>query len=374
MDVKNLYPHQQRIVDLNPKKYLLNWEMRVGKSFPASLWVDHPCRNKNTYIITLKKNKKSWQAFNTNATVLTKEEFKKKAHTIKNPTAIVIDEIHYFASGLFIKGRSQLSTSLYKLLQAYPECDVLGLSATMLRQNAWSFHTILCYIGVYYPWKEWRKEFFELRAMPFLRFPAWFPKRDWRKRIQKYVKQHTDIVSLKDVIDDLPPATARIITIKQKKYIRPIDRETTWVDEHRYEQQGKINEILGLGYKKIILVVKYTNQIDELAEQLKDEKPIFILDGRTKDQETIIKQAQESEDCYFIVQASCGEAWDGWQFGVMVFVSMEHGYVSNVQMHGRQRHPKNLRDIEIIYLVGGRWDKKILEAFMAGQNFNPHKA
>ena len=136
----------------------------------------------------------------------------------------------------------------------------------------------------------------------------------------------------------------------------------------------RLTLILLFTFIYIILVVKYTNQIDELAEQLKDEKPIFILDGRTKDQETIIKQAQESEDCYFIVQASCGEAWDGWQFGVMVFVSMEHGYVSNVQMHGRQRHPKNLRDIEIIYLVGGRWDKKILEAFMAGQNFNPHKA
>ena len=146
----------------------------------------------------------------------------------------------------------------------------------------------------------------------------------------------------------------------------------TWSHEHRHEQKGKHKEILELEYKKIIVVAYYTEQILELEKQLKDFKPVFILNGQTKNQEDVIRQAQEAEECYFIVQAGCGEGWDGWMFGCMVFCSMSHAFTQNFQMHERQRNIKNLRDIEIIYLIGGRWDQKIYEAFLLGQDFNPH--
>ena len=365
-------PHQQRIIDLNPPKYLLNWETRAGKSLPAAIWIDLPEQAGNTYIICKKSNKKSWLAFNTKATVLTKEEFKKVAPTIKNPTAIVGDEIHHFGSALFVKPRSQLATVLYTLLKEYPECHFMGTSATPVRNSPWSFHTLLCYIGVYIPWKEWRSEFFELVHLPFMKFPGWLPKSNWRELMVPYVEKYTDIVALRDVVDDLPPATSRIIRIKQKPYKKPIDEMVTWHHEHLHEQQNKYKEILELGYKKVIIVAYYTEQIDQLASQLKADKPTFILDGRTKDPEDTIKKAQESDECYLIVQSGCGEGWDGYQFGAMVFCSMDHTYVSNVQMHGRQRHPKYLRDIEIIYIVGGRWDQRILDAYHNAENFNPH--
>ena len=366
-------PHQQRIVDLNPSKCLLNWEMRVGKQLPGSLWVDHPCRAGNTYIICIKKNKQSWINMNTKATVLTKEEFKRDIATIICPTAIVVDEIHKFGSPLFVKGRSQLAVALYKLIKANPDCHILGLSATMIKQDAWSLHTILCYVGVYYDWKKWREEFFELRMMPFLRFPAWFPRANWRENMKKYEQKHTDIVSLKDVIENLPPAQTKVIKTKTSKYVRPVDEIVTWVDEHRHEQEGKLAEILELGYKKVILVCKYTSQIDFLAEKLKSEKPVYILDGRTKNAEETTKQAQDAEECYFIVQSECGESWDGWQFSVMVFVSMGHSVVSHTQMLGRQRHSKHLRVTETLYYIGGAWDKRIYDCIMEGYNFSPHK-
>ena len=364
-------PHQQRIIDLDPKKAILNWEARSGKSLPASVWIDQPQRTGNTFIITKKSNKKMWQAMKTMATVLTKEEFKKVAPTIEKPTAIVVDEVHNFGSALFVKPRSQLATSLYNLLKEYPNCHFLGLSATPVRNSPWSFHTLLCYIGVYIPWKEWRSEFFELVHLPFMKFPGWLPVHNWREKMVPYVQKYTDIVALKDVVDDLPPATSRVIKIKQKPYHKPHDEIVTWHHEHNWEQQGKHREILELGYKKVIVVCYYTRQLDILAEELYD-KPVFILDGRTKDPEATIVAAQAAEECYLLVQSSCGEGWDGWQFGAMVFASMDHSYVSNTQMHGRQRHPKYLRDIEIIYLVGGRWDQRILDAYHNAENFNPH--
>lgn len=366
------YPHQKKFLSRNPNKALLNWEARVGKSLPASIWVDMPCRAGNTFIISTKQNKKDWIAFGTKATVLTKEEFRKVANSISHPTAIVVDEIHNFASALFIKGRSQMATALYNFIKKYPDCDLLGLSATMIRQNAWSLHTVLCYSGIYYDWKWWREEFFQLTQMPFLQYPIWIPKPDWRIKIRPYLEKHCDIVSLKDIVAYLPPVESKIIKIKQKKYVRPTDEIVTWVDEHYWEQNGKLEEILKLGYKKIILVCKYTKQIDFLAEKLKDEKPVHILDGRTKDQSATKKLAQESEECFFIVQSSMGETWDGWNFGCMVFVSLGHSCYQYTQMVGRQRHLEHLRIVEIIFLIGGRWDANIYKCVVElGKDFNP---
>lgn len=365
------FPHQQKFLDQNPSKAILAWEMRVGKSLPAAQWIDNPCRSGNTYIITPKQNVKDWQGMGTKATVMTKEAFKKAASTILFPTAIVVDEAHYFASGLFIKGRSQLATALYTLLKNNPSCNVLLLTATPIRQNAWSLHTLLCYIGVYYDWKVWRKEFFTLTKLPFLRFPAWIPNKDWRIRIRKHLEKHCDIVSLKDIVEYLPPAETKIIKIKQKPYELPTDQVVNWTHEHRHEQQGKADIILSLGYKKLLIVAHYTQQIDDLAAELSKEKSVFILDGRTKDADIVKRQAQEAEECYFIVQAQMGFGFDGYMFGAMVFASMSHSCVYHKQMTGRLRHLKFLQPVTYYYLIGGMWDKRIYDTIILGRDFDP---
>jgi hypothetical protein len=363
-------PHQQRFIDRNPKKELLNWEMRVGKTLPAAIWIDNPCRTGNTYIITPKQNVEDWKKMNTKATILSKEQFKKAK--IVNPTAIVVDELHYFLSPLFIKGRSQLSATLYNLLKQYPECDFLGLTATMIRQNAWSLHTALCYKGIYYDWKKWRNTFFELKSMPFLDWPAWFPKPDWRIKIRPFLEKHCDIVSLKDIVEYLPPAETVIIKIKQRPYKKPEDEIVTWSHEHQYEQQGKVEEILKLGYKKLIVVAYYTEQIDYLERELSKEKAVFVLDGRTKNANEIKEKAKAEDECYFIVQASMGFGFDGYMFGAIVFASMSHSCFHHTQMTGRARHLDHLHPVFYYYLIGGRWDKRIFDTIQEGKDFNPH--
>jgi len=364
-----LMPHQKEILDINPSKAILDWEMRVGKSLPASIWIDMPCRTGNTYIITPKQNKKDWEAFKTKAKVITKEEFKKTE--IVNPTAIVIDELHYFASPLFKKGRSQLSVSLYNLVKKYPDMHVLGLTATPIRNDAWSLHTLLCYIGAYYDWKWWRSEFFELKRMPFLRFPAWLPKDDWRTKIKPYRLKHCHKKSLSEIVEFLPPIETTFIYIKQPRYTK---KEITdnWMAEHQHEQQDKYKKILELDYHKIIVVAHYTDQIDNLAKELSKEKPVYVLDGRTKDADKVKREAQEADDCYFIVQSSMGFGFDGYMFGATVFASMSHSTVNHTQMLGRMRHPKHLKNLSIYYLIGGRWDQRIFDTIELGKDFNPH--
>lgn len=357
--------HQERVLRENPRKALLVHEMRTGKSIIGAKWVDMPERNQNAYIICLKGNKKEWERYNTKAQVITKEEFKKL--DIKSPTAIVVDEAHYFGSPVFLRKRSQLSEKLYKLVKEYPNCDVLLLTATPIRQDAWSLHSLLCYIGVYYDWKKWRETFFELKTMPWMRFPAWFPKADWRDKLKPIRDKHCDIVSLHDIVKDLPQPEERIIKIKNK----PVVGER-WTDEHKEEQKGKLQEILNLGYKKLIVVCFYTEQIDELAKELSKEKPVYILDGRTKNADEVKTQAQQADECYFIVQASMGFGFDGYMFGAIVFASMMHSIVDYIQMTGRQRHIEHIVTPQFIFLLGGVWDTRIYNSIKKNESFNPH--
>ena len=370
--MQKLFEHQAQFIDDNPDKAILAWEMRTGKSLPAAIWIDRPERSGNTFIITPKQNKKDWLAFKTKATVLTKEEFKKVAPTIKNPTAIVIDEIHYFGSALFLKGRSQLSTALYTLIKNNPQMHVLGLTATPIRQDAWSLHTLLCYIGVYYDWKEWRERFFEKKMLPFLKWPAYFPRPDWRIKIRPFLEKHCRIISLRDIVNDLPPMEPVFIKVKQPKYEKPKGEIVTWTHEHLHEQTDKYKEILKLGYRKLLVVAHYTAQIDLLATELGKDRPVFILDGRTKDADATKRAAQEADDCYFIVQSSMGFAFDAWMFGAIVFASMSHSCLNHTQMSGRLRHLEHLKPYNIYYLIGGRWDQRIYDTIEKGKDFNPH--
>ena len=374
-------PHQQRFYDWNPRKAIANHEMRTGKSLIGAEWITR--RTGERIIVCPKQVKKDWEAFNTGAMVMSKEEFKKVAHTL-SPVAVVVDEAHYFASALFLrrgKGRSQLAEALYRLVQRCPDMDILLLTATPVRNDAWSLHTLLCYIGVYYDWKWWRSEFFELRAMPWLpRQPwmraghvpeAWAPRADWRERLREYLVKHTDIVTLRDIVEYLPPAETMVTKVKHPKpYKKPEDEVVTWVHEHQWEQGGKGKEILALGYKKLIIVAHYTAQIDALAEELAvDGRPVFVLDGRTKDASVVKLVAQEAEECYFIVQSSMGFGFDGYMFGAMVFASMSHSCVNHTQMLGRTRHIKHLQPVTYLYLIGGRWDQKIYDCVTAGNDF-----
>ncbi len=365
-----LMPHQKRFVDKNPNKAILWWETRSGKSLAVVGWLAK--RSGPKVIVCPKQTKKDWEAFNTGAVILSKEEFKKVAHALY-PSAIAVSEAHYFAAPLFNKNRSQMATALYKLIKNNPNVDVLLESATVVRNDAWSVHTLLCYVGEYYDWRKWREEFFELKKMPFLRFPAWFPRDDWREKLKPYLDKHMDIVSLRDIVDDLPPAENTIIKVKHKKpYKRPEDEIVTWTHEHRWEQEDKGPEIINLGYKKTILIVHYTDQIDSLSKELSTEKPVFVLDGRTKDADSVKRVAQEADECFFIVQSSLAFGFDGWQFGALVFVSMSHSNVHHIQSLGRQRHIKHVLIPKNYYILGGKWDQRIYNEVISGRDFSPH--
>lgn len=371
-----LRPHQQRLLEENPDRALLVHEMRTGKSLIGKNWVEHPRRNKNPVVICLKQNKQDWLDLCPNATVYTKEEFKKHYKEIQNPTAVLVDEAHNFAAPLYkAKKRSQLAEALFSFIKSNPDIHVLLLTATPLTNEPASLHTLLTYLGKYCDWKNYQSRFYVLEHKPFLAFPAWFPKPNWRKEANEILKKHADIVSLEDCVDSLPPETHEVIKIKGCKYEYAEDEDRHWTKDHYAEQCNKAKEIkrLGDGHRKVIVVCHYTQQIDDLQKQLESHKPVFVLDGRTSDPHTVKKEAQEADDCYFIVQAKMGFGWDGYMFGCMVFASLAHRQIDFTQMLGRLTSVDNPKPRVYYTLVGGKWDQRIYDTLLVGEDFNPHK-
>jgi superfamily II DNA or RNA helicase len=347
--------------------------MRTGKSLPAKLWSEHPSRNTKAVIVCLKANKQQWVELCPSAIVVTKEEFKKRWKEFSDATALVIDEAHNFAAPLFItKKRSQLVEALYGLIKNNRNMHVLLLTGTPLTNDPASIHTLLTYVGHYRDWKEFQREFYTLEYKPFLPRPAFFPVKHWRHMANKLVMQYCDVVTLADCVESLPSFEDIVIKVKSDKKEYAEDEEYHWTKDHKHEQYAKLDAIkdLGNGYRKVILVCHYTEQIDYLADKLKNDKPVFVLDGRTKNQGQTIKDAQESPDAYLIVQAKIGMGWDGYMFDCLVFVSMAHRVIDHTQMKARLTNVDIPKPQVFYYMLGGRWDTHIYNSIMAGEDFS----
>ena len=208
--------------------------------------------------------------------------------------------------------------------------------------------------------------------MPYLPRPAWIPKPNWRKDIRTVLKKYADIVLLKDCVGELPPVIEERMIIDTPKYVKAIDAKI-FFDEHRWEQQNKAKEILEIGkqYRKVLVVAYYREQIEELGKVLVKDRDTFVIYGGIKDQEKVIEQATESDECYFIVQASIGSGFDANTFSCIVFASMSYAVRDFIQMKFRVRRIHDLHPVKFIYLLGGRCDKAVLSNIEKGFDFVP---
>jgi len=371
-----LLPHQQPLARGYPDRGLLAWETGTGKTIGAIAWLKDG-RDSDALIICPKRVVQKWQEtlalWDSKAVVLSKEQFKKTA--IKKYSAIVVDEVDEFGSALFVPGkRSQLSAHLYDTLKDNKETPRLLLSATPVRSTPWNLHTLLCFMGYYVPYKKWRDKFFVLTKRPYLPRPTWLPKTGWQKGMQPLLKKYADIVLMRDCVGELPPETSEVIHIST-----PLFTSSEWepakafVEEHKHEQTNKAKKIkeIGRGYRKVLVVAHYVEQVEDLRHDLAGERLTFAIHGGVKDQEAVIAEAQEADECYFIVQASLGAGFDADTFSCVVFASMSYRVRDWVQMRGRVRRIHNLHPVYYYYLHGGRLDKKVYETIRAGRDFIP---
>lgn len=375
-----LMSHQVKFAKDYTGPNLICHEGGTGKTVCACVWL-RDGRDDDALVVCPRKVMKKWKAslktWGTKATVIATDEL--KTLPLKHWSAKVIDEADEFASPLFVaKLRSDRSVSLYNLTQAYPDIPTLLLTATPVRSNPWNLHSLLTFAGKYIDWKEWRRKYFYLQYPDYGEFryltrPAYLPKPNWREMTKEELIEHTDIVLLRDCVDELPPITEEMVEIKTPKFTLEDGVVPTFFDYHRHEQQNKYKEILenGRNYRKVLVVAYYIEQIEDLQNKLSRDRETFVLCGKTKNQEDVIEQATKSDECFFIVQASIGSGFDADTFSCIDFASMSYAVRDFVQMKFRVRRIHNLHPVKYRFLIGGRCDRAVLENVQKGKDFVP---
>lgn len=372
--------HQKKyLAERNRDKDLLAHEGGTGKTIIAVGWLASRDTS-NALILCPKRVVKKWQValkyppIPVSAHVLSREQFKKDGFS--NPSAIIVDEADEWASPLFIpKLRSQRTEALYDLIKENPDVPVLLLTATPIRSTPWNLHTLLCFMGVYIPKDKWQERFFSLERRPFLPRPAYFPKPDWRTDIRSVLEKYAHIVLMRDCVDELPPVREEIVKVDTPAFVSSEEWEPmkAFVEEHRNEQTEKLATIkeIGRNFRKVVVVAHYREQCESLAKELGKERETFMMHGGVKDQEAVIQEAQASDECYFVIQASLSAGYDLDTFSCVVFASMSYKFVDYQQQKYRVRRIHNLHPVIYYYLIGGRRDKQIHDTVMLGKDFSP---
>lgn len=370
-----LLPHQNKFVSGYSDKAFIVHEGGTGKTICACMWL-RDGRDRKALVICPKRVIKKWEdaldMCDTKATVWSKEMFKRNKP--KKWSAIVVDEADEFAAPLFTRGRSQLATALYNQVRKH-ETPIALCTATPIRSNPWNLHTLLCYLGIYIPWKQWRDDFFQLERRPYLAWAAYFPKKDWRQRVRSLLEQYADIVLLKDCVDVLPPVTESVIMTPSEAFeiTEGYEPSALFFAEHKHEQLGKIKTIVDIAkeYRKVLVVAHYVEQVEGLNKELAKDRETFMVHGSVKKQEDILVQANLVDECFLIVQASLGAGFDADSFSCVIFASMSYRARDFVQMKYRVRRIHNLHPVTYYYLIGGRCDQQVYDTIQLGRDFIP---
>jgi hypothetical protein len=210
--------------------------------------------------------------------------------------------------------------------------------------------------------------------MPYLPRPAWLPKSNWRQLIRPVLEKYSDIVLLKDCVGEVPEITHTKVPVKTEKFDGSEWEPTkAFFEEHRHEQKNKPKHIIDIakGYRKILVVAYYVEQIESLAKELARDRETFHIHGGVKNHEDIIAKAKESDECFIIIQASIGAGFDLNGFSCVIFASMSYAVRDFVQMSARVKRIHDLHPVAYHYLLAGRCDKAILHNVELGRDFVP---
>ncbi len=386
---QSLYKHQADFLEANPDRAILSWEAGLGKTRAAIEWLNKRPHLKMALIVVPKAIQTKWKEDIQRwkccvmTTVMTKEQVKKiTPEQYRNFDAFIGDEAHHFASPLFVaKERSQVTEAVYKIIRSHPSMPILLLTANVVRSSPANFHT-LAYMSVkQIDWPKYRDYFYRLMQLPYLPRPAWIPKPKWQKEMPKLIAKHCSVVLMRDCFD-VPIHEYQTIQVTlsddTKANIQALKHEEwepmkLWCAEHRLENgDEKLEEIkkIAEGRKKIVIICRYKEQIANYAKALEKIREVFVLTGDTKDQGQTIKDAQDSAECFLIVQSQVTAGYDLDQFACMIFASCDWSWVNHSQAMGRINRAHNLHRNEYIYLVAGDKDKAILDAMEQKKDFD----
>lgn len=405
----DLYNHQQKIIEEDPKKTGLWLGCGGGKTLIALMLAkgsvliicpktirDEGVWQKEMHLI----REDSINSFQGSKVfypirVISKEDFRRDSENLEKFDTVIVDECHgclgvtpniKYVNKQPVPKTSQLFEALDIYIKRTQPYRLYLLTATLIRSpmTVWGAAKILGHELNFY---QWRHQFYIKLPMPGYR-EVWIPKKDKESKelLAKVVQKLGYVGQLSDWFD-VPEQTFKKdyveLTYQQKNALKDIALDfpepIVQVGKRHQIENGilagdefnkpqnfpneKIEKILDycIEFPRFIIFARYTAQIEAIKKAVEDSgRKVITLTGQTKDREGALQDARQSEECVVICQSAISEGWELSDYNVMIFASLDWSVVSYVQALGRINRVNNLKKNLYIHLVAkGGVDEKV---------------
>lgn len=409
-----LYQHQQKIVDEDPKKCGLFLGTGGGKTLTALslaygrtlVICPKTTRDDKTWEKNLNKLWSTRQIMDPYVvlTVLSKEDFKRDVSTLGKFDTVIIDEAHTVCGvspALKWKNKkaypkaSQLYESLLEYLETNPPERLYLLTATPIR-SPMAVYALGRLLGRTWDFYEFRSTYYVPVKMNFREI--WMPKKDQatQERLGKCVRGLGYTGKLDDWVD-VPEQTHKVINVpltkeqvaklkelpleypdplvlvgKKHQVEQGVLKGNEWEDSQVFPS-GKCEVIEDLyeEFGKVLIFAKYTEQIDHMIDYFGSRGILgWVLDGRTANRGDVMEWAEKAEKCIVIAQSSVSAGYELPSFRCTVYASESYSFVDHEQSKGRTLRINNLNRNLYVYLISGEIDKAVRATLSLKQDFS----
>jgi SNF2 family DNA or RNA helicase len=393
--VKEYYKHQQRILDLNPERFLIAHDRGAGKTITAlGLALNNKVR---PLIVVPKPVRKKWHremvGMGVDGRVMSREDFRKLA-TVENFSeydALIIDEAHYGFPTL----KAQLHKKAQWYIKKYNVKYVWLLTGSPYTSTAWSVYGLAQLLGYNWNYRQFQERFFEQRWIG--RKVIWEPRNDVQDELAKLVRLIGDTIPL-SACADVPEQTYEVetfeINAEQKRLNKQIleNEPNPLVRTTKYHQvasgimigneftedvtcdSAKNARIMEYAEenKKLVVFSRYNIHLDLLSAMLsKRGVPHAIINGEVDDKEVIIEQAEKSDRFVLLINAACSVGYELPSFDLVLFASLSYSFVDYSQACGRVLRINHLKkNVYIIMLTEGTVDDAVWSSIQNKQSFS----
>lgn len=394
----DLYPHQQKLLDLNPDIYLLAHGTGAGKTLMSLLLAEK--RHGPALVVCPKHLKEKWKRDIESReheymyTVLTKEEFKKAElnKTLPIYNTVIVDEAHAFAGV-----SSQLHKSLNRYLNKNKIPNRYLLTATPYLSTPWNIYALALLCGVPLNYVKFRQTFFAEVRMGHRHVWVAREGQKYKDGLKKIVDSIGSSVQLQDVFD--VPAQSHQVVLLQSTVAQEAAYEhiydpvaiVRWTRLHQAENgylpaeaternvmihfpNAKLEWILefALQNPKFVIFVRYIEQMREIMTALeKDGHEVVVIHGQVRDRDACVRVANEKKNVILLVQAQCSEGYELPTFNKVVYASMSFSFKDLTQSQGRVLRANALHENDYYYLViEGGVDEEVYKVLQEKRDFS----